>query len=105
MGDVKLANNSASIASAQATQLVPVGQRVRLRSLTLMSLTAEYSFLNGSTSDGTALFNVVIGAEGQNPFHMSIPGNGVLFDNGIAVSMVSADTAIRQNGIALTYEG
>ena len=105
MGDVKVANNLAQIASAQATQLVSVGERTRLRSFTLMSVTAEYSFLNGSTSDGTALFNIRIGAEGQNPFHVNIPGSGVLFDNGIAVSMVSADSAIRINGIAITYEG
>ena len=105
MGDVKVANNSVNIASAQATQLVPVGERTRLRSFTLESFTAEYSFLNGSTSEGTALFNVRLGAENQNPFHVNIPGSGVLFDNGIAVSMVSADQQVRTNGIAITYEG
>lgn len=106
MGDVKAASNStSSVASAGAVQLVPVGERVRLRSFTLMSITATYSFLNGSTSDGTNLFSVPIGAEDQNPFHVNIPGRGILFDNGIAVSMVSADAAVLLNGISITYEG
>jgi len=107
MGDVKAASNSSggSIGSAGAVQLVPVGQRVRLKSFTLMSMTATYSFLNGSTSDGTNLFSVPIGAEDQNPFHVNIPGNGILFDNGIAVSMTSADANVLVDGISITYEG
>ena len=105
MEDVKPAFNTGGMTSSQGSQLVPVGQRVRLRSFTLTSQTAEYSFLNGSTSDGTALFNIRMGASNQNPFNVNIPGNGVLFDNGIAVSMVSADATVLAGGVLITYEG
>jgi len=103
--DVQAAFNTASMSSAQAAQLVPVGQRARLRSFTLSSQTATYSFLNGSTADGTSLFTVVMGASNQNPFNVNIPGHGVLFNNGIAVSMVSADSSVLAGGVLVTYEG
>jgi len=103
--DVKRSSTTTAFGSGTATQLVPVGQRARLRSFTLDSTTATYSFLNGSTGDGTLMFNVPIKASDQNPFHVNLPGRGLMFDNGIAVRLVSADAAIYASGIHITYEG
>jgi hypothetical protein len=36
---------------------------------------------------------------------MPIPGNGILFDNGIAFKALSADSAFVAGTINITYEG
>lgn len=106
MGDVKVGHlGTSSVSSASTAQLVPVGQRARLRSFTVPSQTATHTYLNGSADGGTVVFNVAIGAEDQNPYHVNIPGDGILFDNGIGYLCTSADVTMGPGSIVITYEG
>jgi len=106
MGDLKVGHlGTQSVNSAATGQLVPVGQRARLRSFTVPGQTGTHTYLNGSASGGNVVFEVAIGAEDQNPFHVNIPGDGILFDNGIGYLCTSADNAMGPGSIVITYEG
>lgn len=105
MGDVKVAFNSESVASAAKTQLVPLGERARLRSITLGGGTGTVTLVNGSGDGTDVVFTINREAYRQNPFVMPIPGNGVLFDNGIAFKALSADSAFVAGTVVITYEG
>ena len=106
MGDLKVAHQGTStIVSASTVQLVPVGQRARLRSFTVPGQTATHTYLNGSASGGNVVFEVAIGAEDQNPFHVNIPGDGILFDNGIGYLCTSSDVSLNPGAVVITYEG
>lgn len=104
-GDSKAAFNSAAIGSAGKSQLVPLGQRARLRSLTLGGPTATITLVNGSGDGTDVVFTVNREAYRQNPLSMPIPGSGVLFDNGIAVKAISAASNFVVGTIVITYEG
>tara|TARA_R110002012_G_scaffold132726_1_gene285648 strand:+ start:78 stop:410 length:333 start_codon:yes stop_codon:yes gene_type:complete len=105
-GDVKAASNSGTLNSAGTAQLVPVGQRSRLRSVLLAGPTGQVTFLNGSAGGSDSMFSIVTRTDGlTGPFQLSIPGHGVLFDNGISVLLTSASANYKDGTIAIFYEG
>ncbi len=106
MGDVKSASNSSGLNSAETAQLVPVGQRTRLRSVLLSGPTCQITFLNGSADGSGSVFNIISDSNGSGgPFQLSIPGDGVLFDNGIGLLVKSADSTFKTGSVTIFYEG
>jgi hypothetical protein len=106
MGDVKSASSPTGLSSADTTQLVPVGQRTRLRSVLLSGPTCQITFLNGSANGSGSVFSIISDSNGAGgPFQLSIPGNGVLFDNGIGVLVTSADNTFKSGSVTIFYEG
>ena len=104
-GDVQSTSTTSSLTSATTVQLIPLGQRVRLRTVVVTAGTANIALVNGSPNGSDNVFNIVMGAVQQNPFHLAIPGHGVLFDNGIGIKGISADQTINAGGFCIFYEG
>ena len=85
-------------------QLVPVGQRAKLLGFYIAVNDCTLQFSSGSAGD-TTLFEFYQDSANDRPatFH-HIPDGGMLFDNGINVTMASSDESTIDPKLGIFYE-
>tara|TARA_R100000995_G_scaffold27022_1_gene11790 strand:- start:535 stop:864 length:330 start_codon:yes stop_codon:yes gene_type:complete len=102
--EVSWATLTAETASAENSQIVPVGQRIRLKSIIITGGSASISLRNGSVGDAE-----IIPLERKLASsvleQIDIPERGVLFDNGLNVSFATSSATYAVDEFVIIYEG